>query len=92
MSYPPEWSTLGKAVSGMVPIGGESDPPYKITASKVAVSLEQEWIPIDDEKNPCPRGTKVQLLSAGGLPCYEVYNGNPFYTDWFPIPKRRKIA
>lgn len=52
----------------------------------VAVSLETFWL---DDMASCPRGVKVQLLGAGGCAHYGVYNGDPFYIGWYPVPARR---
>ena len=51
----------------------------------VAVSTDVFW---NEDMSACPR-VKVQLLGAGGLPEYRVYNGDPFWVGWYPVPKRR---
>jgi len=52
----------------------------------VAVSTETYWMPVGAQT---PRGVKVQLLGLGGVASYGVYNGDPFWTHWCPVPKRR---
>lgn len=57
-----------------------------ITAQNVAVDMGYYW----REMESCPVGSKVQLLTAGGLPQYGRWDGkNPFYVGWAPLPKRR---
>jgi hypothetical protein len=47
-----------------------------ITAQNVAVDTAYYWREMAD----CPVGSKVQLLTAGGLPQYGRWDGkNPFY-------------
>lgn len=53
----------------------------------VAVDHEYFWRSMDT----CPRGVKVQLLGAGGVAMYGIYNGrDTFYTHWAPLPKKPK--
>lgn len=61
---------------------------YKInTEGTVAVSTVQYWEPISKDT---PRGVKLQLLGAGGVGIYGMWDGkNPFFTHWAPMPKRR---
>ena len=33
-----------------------------------------------------PRGAKLQLLGKGGVAVYSVYNGDPFWVGWAPVP------
>ena len=56
------------------------------TAHTVAVSTTQYWEPIKD----CPRGVKVQLLGGGGVAVYGIYYGEPFWTHWGPLLKKRE--
>jgi hypothetical protein len=65
---------------------------YKLNSDQtVAVSVPitgQVWIPIGTET---PKGVKLQLLGKGGVAVYGVWNGKEtFWTDWAPIPRRRK--
>jgi hypothetical protein len=34
----------------------------------------------------CPRGVKVQLLNPGGVALYGVYDGDPQWQGWYPVP------
>lgn len=53
----------------------------------VAVATDVFW---NEDMATCPRGAKVQLLGAGGVASYGVYNGrDPFWVGWAPVPKRR---
>ena len=53
----------------------------------VAVSTTQFWETMDS----CPRGVKVQLLGAGGVAVYGLWDGkNPFWQAWAPVPRRRE--
>lgn len=61
----------------------------RITAQNVVVDVCYHWLDMAD----CPIGSKVQLLTAGGLPLYGSWNGkDPFYVGWAPLPKRRPDA
>ena len=64
---------------------------FKLTADQsTAVATDYYW---DEDMGRCPRGAKVQLLGAGGVATYGVYNGrDPFWTAWAPCPKRRPTA
>lgn len=58
------------------------------TEKTVAVATEYFW---EDDMSLCPRGVKVQLLGAGGVATYAIYDGkNTFWTAWAPLPRRRK--
>lgn len=61
---------------------------HKINRDKtVAVSTTQYW----EDMDTCPRGVKVQLLGAGGVAVYALWDGkNPFFTHWAPVPRRRE--
>lgn len=60
-----------------------------ITAQNVAVDTAYYWREMED----CPVGSKVQLLTAGGLRQYGRWDGkNPFYVGWAPLPKRRPAS
>ena len=53
----------------------------------VAVDQTYFW---NEDMGTCPRGVKCQLLGAGGVASYAVYNGkDPFWVAWAPLPKRR---
>lgn len=61
---------------------------HKLNADQtVAVATDVFW---NEDMATCPRGAKVQLLEAGGVASYGVYNGrDPFWVGWAPVPKRR---
>jgi hypothetical protein len=52
----------------------------------VAVSTDTYWQPIET----CPRAVKVQLLGKGGVATYGLYNGDKFWENWCPLPKKAK--
>lgn len=66
----------------------ESQPGHRTNAAgTVAVSTTQYWEPM----SACPRGVKVQLLGAGGVAVYGVWDGrNKFWEGWAPMPRRRE--
>lgn len=51
-----------------------------------AVDQDYFWRPLDS----CPLGTKVQLLTRGGIAVYGQYiaNARSLYLGWAPLPKR----
>lgn len=52
----------------------------------VAVAEDYYWQPM----STCPRSVKVQLLGAGGVAVYAVYDGkNTFWEGWAPVPRRK---
>jgi hypothetical protein len=61
-------------------------PDIKINSYGVAVDQTRFWLPMED----CPKGVKVQLLTASGVAVYgslsdknkEVFDG------WHPLPKK----
>lgn len=61
---------------------------HKLNADhSVAVATD---VFFDEDMARCPVGVKVQLLGAGGVASYGVYNGrDPFWIGWAPVPKRR---
>ena len=65
------------------------EPVHRLNSTKtVAVSTTQFWEPMDT----CPRGVKVQLLGAGGVAVYGLYDGRTeFWEAWAPLPKRRPV-
>ena len=55
------------------------------TNRTVAVDQNYYWQPMDT----CPRGVKVQMLSAGGVALYSTYNGAAgFWRGWAPLPNK----
>ena len=62
-------------------------PSYALnTAKTVAVSSDTYWQHI----NSAPRGVKCQLLGSGGVATYGLYNGDKFWENWCPLPKKAK--
>ena len=67
-----------------------ADHGHKFNADQtVAVATDVFW---NEDMATAPRGTKCQLLGAGGVATYGVYNGDPFWIGWCPLPKRRRKA
>ena len=63
---------------------------HKLNADKtVTVATDVFW---NEDMTTCPQGTKCQLLGKGGVAAYGVYNGDPFWIGWCPLPKRRRKA
>lgn len=63
---------------------------HKLNADQtVVVATDVFW---NEDMATAPRGTKCQLLGAGGVATYGVYNGDPFWIGWCPLPKRRRKA
>ncbi len=59
---------------------------HKLNADQtVTVATDVFW---NEDMTTAPRGTKCQLLGAGGVATYGVYNGDPFWIGWCPLPKR----
>lgn len=56
------------------------------TERTVAVALDTYF---NEDMTACPRGTKLQLLSIGGIAVYGEYRGEAFWTGWAPVPRRR---
>ena len=55
-----------------------------------AIDAHYTWTPTDDPLAPCPKGVKVQLLGAGGIPQYGSWDGkNPFWTHYALLPSHR---
>lgn len=58
------------------------------TDKSAVVSNEHEWIPIDRNT---PRGLKMLLWNdKAGVALLSTYTGDPFFTHYFPLPRRRK--
>lgn len=83
-----EREELDKAIDELLSAPAPLEGTYKInTAGTAAVSTTQYW----EDMETCPRGVKVQLLGAGGVAVYGVWDGrNPFWQGWAPMPKRRE--
>jgi hypothetical protein len=65
-----------------------NDQGFKLNSERtVAVATDYYW---NEDMGTCPIGTKVQLLGAGGVADYGIYNGREkFWVAWAPLPKRR---
>lgn len=64
----------------------EQQSAFKISADgEVAVSTV---VRLSKDMTSCPRGAKVQLLGAGGVLSYGMYDGDPFWIEWAPLPRR----
>lgn len=58
-------------------------PPAQLDSTAIAaVDKGYSFIPIAT----APRGAKVQLLGRGGVAVYGIYDGNPFWIGWAPVP------
>lgn len=64
---------------------GEKVRNVTISTGGVAVDQGYYW---NDDMTTCPRGAKVQLL-GDGVASYGIYKGEPFWTHWAPLPKKR---
>lgn len=61
--------------------------PYHMNRSgNVAVSDDTYYNPM----STCPRNAKVLLLGPHGVATLGVYDGDPQWRGWFPLPKERK--
>jgi hypothetical protein len=57
------------------------------SAGTAAVAESYYWMPCGPDT---PIGVKLQLLGAGGVAIYGMYNPKvKFYTHWAPLPRRR---
>lgn len=56
------------------------------SSEEVAVADDLFYNPMDT----CPRGAKVLLLGQYGVATLGIYNGDPQWKGWFPLPKERK--
>ena len=56
--------------------GAKITETYQLNRDRtVAVATDVFW---NEDMNTCPRGTKCQLLGAGGVAYYGNYHGDPF--------------
>jgi UDP-N-acetylglucosamine enolpyruvyl transferase len=76
---------------GWRPPESETEIPvstHKLNADQtVAVATDVYFNP---DMSTAPRGVKLQLIGEGGVAVYGTYNGDPFWQEWAPVPKRRK--
>jgi hypothetical protein len=83
----PDGPVSSSNADGKCVTAGETAPSHTVnTAHKVAVSTDTYWQPIET----CPRAVKVQLLGKGGVATYGLYNGDKFWENWCPLPKKAK--
>lgn len=62
-------------------------PTFQLnTEGSVAVATDVYW---NEDMGLAPRGSKCQLLGAGGVAVYGNYDGAAFWVGWAPLPKRR---
>lgn len=54
--------------------------------SDQTVAVDREYF-FNMDMSKCPRGVKLQLLGAGGVAVYSIYDGDPFWRGWAPLPK-----
>lgn len=52
------------------------------------VAVADDYFTRDDMEN-CPKNTKVYLVGAGGVGTLAHYDGDPFWVEWAPLPKRK---
>ena len=70
----------------LLPPGWNTIPAVTISRYSVAVDQDYFW---NEDMSTCRKGGKYQLLGRGGLPEYRVYDGDPFWVAYAPLPKRR---
>jgi hypothetical protein len=64
--------------------------PTKLNADQtVAVATDVFW---NEDMTTAPRGTKCQLLGAGGVATYGVYNGDPFWQALVPLAEAEDVS
>lgn len=59
------------------------EEPYHLNSSRSVVVGNERFI--SDFTN-CPRGAKVQLLGPGCVAVYGIYDGDPQWRGWYPVP------
>lgn len=59
---------------------------YKLNSEKtVAVATETRC---SKDMASCPRGVKCYLVGEGGVGHLAIYDGDPFWIEWAPVPGR----
>lgn len=59
---------------------------YRLNRDKsVAVATDYYTNP---DMSQCPRGVKLILIGKGGVGTIAIYDGDPFWIEWAPMPKR----
>lgn len=59
---------------------------YRLNSDKsVAVATDYYTNP---DMSQCPRGVKLILIGKGGVGTIAIYDGDPFWIEWAPMPKR----
>lgn len=55
-----------------------------------ALTEDRRQVFWNEDMDSCPRGLKVQLMGAGGIAVYGIYDGRTlFYRAWCPVPAWR---
>lgn len=89
------------ARDGHVVIDGRSPqwPPHPLPASPVpreetyrlnsdkSVAVATDYY-TNPDMSQCPRGVKLILIGKGGVGTIAIYDGDPFWIEWAPMPKR----
>lgn len=75
---------------------GWAQPPAPIPAATHKLNADQTVavatdVYLNPDMSAAPRGVKLQLIGEGGVAVYGTYNGDPFWKEWCPVPKRRKM-
>lgn len=85
------WAAVWRPVAAPAPAAGAQEPDsYRINADRTAaVALDTTW---RSDMDRCPRGVRVLLLVADGLPVIGEYRGESHFTDWHPMPRRGAAA
>lgn len=83
--------SIWRPVAAPAPAAGAQEPDsYRINADRTAaVALDTTW---RSDMDRCPRGVRVLLLVADGLPVIGEYRGESHFTDWHPMPRRGAAA
>lgn len=63
------------------------DEPYTLNRDK-SVAVATDYF-TNEDMSQCPRGCKVYLVGKGGVGVLATYDGDPFWIEWAPLPKRR---
>jgi hypothetical protein len=71
-----------------LPITMEDEQPAFHMNSTGDVAVADDYFTRDDFEN-CPKNTKVYLIGAGGVGTLAHYDGDPFWVEWAPLPKRK---
>lgn len=84
----PEWYTAEPPGMPSVQPAKAEPEGYTLNRDKsVAVATDYYTSP---EMAQCPRGAKCILIGKGGVATISIYDGDPFWVEWAPLPKRRE--